>query len=380
MSRERGVTLIELLIAMILFLILGLAASKFFVSMSSAFRRGWQQTAVVQNLNFAQDLLPQHIRAAGAHVSQDQPAVVYDGPNAFAFNADYASNLPGDPFALYNLPDAPVEQVSALPLSRRMTVPGSSPAVGYPDRDYFDGGIPSAAETIVLYFAPDSATARTDDWILMRQVNDGLPEALVRNVLPEAGVPFFSYYVTDTTAAGAPTLTQVPAARPPVVTYMDHTFTTLLDSIRAVEVRFLVTTPEGTATPGSTPRPMRVYTPLVNVGKAALRTCGDAPVFSQPVSAVYAVPAGVPGIRLSWNASTDENAGQRDVVRYIVFRATPSTTWGDPFASVPAINQTSYVFTDNNVTSGDTFLYAVVAQDCTPNLSPPSQTSAVSVP
>jgi prepilin-type N-terminal cleavage/methylation domain-containing protein len=379
MSRVRGFTLIELLISMVLFLIVGLAASKFFISMSSAFRRGWQQTAVVQNLNFAQDLLPQHIRAAGAHVAQDQPALVYESPNVFAFNADYASNLPGDPFALYNVPDAPNEQVSSLPLAQRIAIPASNPLVGYPDRDYLDGGVPSAAETIILYFTPDSETARTDDWKLMRQVNDGTPEVLVRNVLPQAGVPFFTYWVMDTTSGGAPTLTAVPAARPPVLTYRDHSLATLLDSIRAVEVRFQVTTPEGTATVNSTPRPIRVYTALVNVGKATLRTCGDAPVFGQAVAA--AVTGGAtPSVRLTWNPSSDENAGQHDVVRYIVFRATPSTTWGEPFASVPATHQVSYTFSDNQVASGDQFLYAVVAQDCTPNLSPPSQTSTVSIP
>ncbi len=375
-SSTRGMSLIELLVAVFLFSVLGLAASRYFVAMSRSFRKGWSQTAVVQNLNFAQDFLPQHIRAAGAHVASGQPALVYASANSFAFNADYASNLPDDPYALYSLPDAPASQVSGLTAAAPIAIPGSNPLVSYPWLDYLDAGVPSAAETITLFFTPDSETTDPADWRLMRQVNAGPAEVLIRNVLPDSGRPFFRYLRIDTTAAGAQSLSGVPPARLPVLTY-GTAAVGLLDSLRAVEVRFMVAPMSGTD--NSAPRPMRLYIPLTNVGKATLRTCGDPPVFNQSIASTLNMATTPPQVELRWAPAVDETGGQRDVSRYVIYRATAATDWGDPYASIPA-GLPAYFFSDPALAPHQQYLYAVVAQDCTPSLSALSQTPLLGLP
>ena len=81
---------------------------------------------------------------------------------------------------------------------------------------------------------------------------------------------------------------------------------------------------------------------------------------------------------MTWSATLDQNNGEKDVERYALFkRHTTSTDWGEPFASRPATTPT-YTLTDNAVSSG-TWVYGLVAQDCSPANSPLTQ-STVTVP
>jgi hypothetical protein len=88
------------------------------------------------------------------------------------------------------------------------------------------------------------------------------------------------------------------------------------------------------------------------------------------LTAVYSpMPTGEPAVRLSWLPATDENGGEKDVERYVIWRKAPADPdWNDPYLSIPAGTPT-YVWLDASVTSGDQFFYALAAQDCTPTLS-----------
>jgi len=74
-------------------------------------------------------------------------------------------------------------------------------------------------------------------------------------------------------------------------------------------------------------------------------------------------------VQLTWAPATDENSGEKDIERYVVWRR-PSTTpdWGDPLVSIPS-GLPGYTYVDGSVTIGTTYYYALAAQDCSPALS-----------
>jgi prepilin-type N-terminal cleavage/methylation domain-containing protein len=245
MRTRHGFTLLELLLALVVMVTVLGGALSFLVSQSRMFRRGGDAMAVLQNLSFGADNLHSQLRTAGANTADDQPPVVYAGPNAFAFNADYVSNDRADFSAVYIDPDAPSEQVEGLLAARQIEIPGSTPAFMYPAVDYGnDGGINTPAETIVLFFTPDGETARGDDFLLMRQVNDQPPEVLIRRVLRDSvDLPFFRYYKQRVPPGNGqvPVLSLLPPAELPLAHGVPIHGTagdaaSAIDSLRAVLV------------------------------------------------------------------------------------------------------------------------------------------------
>jgi hypothetical protein len=111
------------------------------------------------------------------------------------------------------------------------------------------------------------------------------------------------------------------------------------------------------------------------------RTCGDEPLALGAFGAVASLDVnGLPIVTLAWGQSIDENAGERDVFRYVIWRRVFGTTdWGDPYLSIPSGNP-NYVYVDADVVSGDVLQYAVAAQDCTPSLSTLASSAAVVIP
>ena len=207
-----GLTLVEMLVVLVIFSIVMGGALRLVVAESRGYRTGSEEMAIAQNLRFGVDQVTLQLRAAGANVAAEQPEVVYAGSTGFAFNADYASNVANDLSAAFIDPDASDEEVISLPAARAIAIPGSSPAFNYPVIDYTTSGIPSAAETITFYFASDTATGRTDDLALWRQVNDRAAEVVIRDVLPTPGEPFLSYLRLVRPPGGPIGLDSVPAA------------------------------------------------------------------------------------------------------------------------------------------------------------------------
>lgn len=373
---RRGLTLPELLVSLTVFSIVMSGAIGFLITQQKAFQRGTDDLAASQNLSFGLTSLAQEIRAAGGNVPAGQPNIVYAGGSAFSFNADLTSNVANDPFAIYIDVDAPAGQVTSLRLADQITVPGSSPARTWPLQNYnAPDGTASTAETVTFWFTPDDETARTDDFRLMHQVNAGSPELIARNILAPAdtSASFFRYTYLQTPAVGRQTLQPVPTAWLPI------TFADTLgrqDSIRAVRISYRVT--NGLSGGLERIQAIDFAVGLPNVGVTRLQQCGDAPVYSGAVTAVW--DSALAGVVLGFPSSVDENSGEGDVQRYVVWRRLSSAAdWGDPMLSIPT-GDSSYTYLDGDVTSGETYQYATAAQDCTPRLSSQLVSSAVSIP
>jgi prepilin-type N-terminal cleavage/methylation domain-containing protein len=390
MLNRRGMTLIEMLVALTVFSIVMAGALGFMNRQSRAFDKSAVDMGMLQNLSFAGELMQQEFRLAGANVPFKEPAVVYAGANSFVFNADYASNT-DSMYAVYFNPGLPAGQVSSLTASQRFALSGTSPAFSYPDSNYYADGstsITSPAETITWFFQLDASTTDANDYVLLRQVNDATPEVVIRNVYQTTGRNFFRYYYRRIPVSGttSSSLDTVPTSWMPVKHNLaihgspgDTSTNARVDSLALIEVNLTVTNGQtGTALRS---RGINFMVPMPNVQTKRVTTCGDAPLFGQSVTATWTVIAGSPPdttMVLSWNRAIDETAGELDVQNYIVWRRlNGATTWGDPIATIPAGDPTPS-YTDPVVLPnvGQTWQYAVAAQDCTPSYSTQSVVTA----
>jgi len=382
-SDRRGLTLIEMLIAMVVFGVVVGAALTTLRSQSRAYRLGSERMAALQNVRFATRVLDMDVRTAGSGVPDYQPYLVYAGNDVIAFNANYVTNLADDPFAVYYDPDAPTGTVAALTLAQRFTLPAT--AFAYPDSSYADAsGTNSQAETIVFFFTPDSATTRSDDYALFRKVNRDPPELVARHLLRTGGTDFFEYLRVRQPASGPAQLLQVDSL--PLMhsaafhmAQDDTGSASVIDSVRAVRVN--ITGTNGLTGADERRRSVSRLVRMPNAGLATRRSCGDEPLLGTALTAAaVTLPSGDPAVRLTWSQATDEAGGESDVVRYVLWRRVGAAPdWGDPYLSIPA-GVASYAYEDAAVASGSTYRYALAAQDCTPNLSALATSSAVTVP
>lgn len=381
---RRGMTLVELMIAMVVFGIVMGSAMAAFRSQSQGFVKGTDRMNVIQNVRYVANMLEMELRAVGSGVPDIQPYLVYADDDVIAFNANYTSNVLSDVFAVYIDPDAPNGSVSALTLGTRITIPNSS--FLYPDTTYLSGPSNSPAETIVFFLTPDSSTSRTDDYALFRQVNQDAPELVARNLLQSGTTPFFQYYRQVTAVGGLTSIQPVPNASLPLrhsvkihLAPGDTAGLAAIDSLRGVRVTLLST--NGKIGTEERTREISRLVRLPNAGIASRKTCGDEPL---PVTGLVASPTvlgtGQPAVNLTWPQALDEGSGEQDVVRYVIWRRLASNpSWGDPYLSIPSGNPT-YAYQDAAVTSGDNLMYAVAAQDCTPQLSTMNIAGPVAVP
>jgi prepilin-type N-terminal cleavage/methylation domain-containing protein len=372
--RRHGMTLMEVMVAMVVMAMVLGAAMSFFIGQSRSYSAAAKAFNQVQNVRFGADLLDQHLRAAGANTTPGQPALVYLDPKAFAFNADYSSPDSGTT-AIYYTPGAPTLETQGVLAANAFQIPGISVAYTYPTVDYaIAPGIPSPAELITFWFQPDSTSPAPGVYALYRQVNNGAAEAVVRNILPDT-VPFFQYLKLSTNGTtGLQTLVPVAPAELPA----SYTSTLMLDSVRAVQITYRVT--NGDSGTAQRIQSFSLTSALPNLTSPQLSTCGNVP---QPVPSVTATASGTSGfdsVTVTWNPSPDEWSGERDIMRYIIWRRLATdTTWNAPFASVPN-GQAAYSFIDQTAPHAVGVEYAVSAQDCTPSFSTPVASSMVTPP
>lgn len=366
-----GVTLPELLIALLVGGIVIQVAVGFLAQQGRNFNRGSVAMAAAQNGRYAVNALEKDVRTVGAGVPAQQPQLVYAGPDVLAFNADYATADPSDVFAVYLERDTPPSQLQAATPAARFTIPMT--AVGYPDTAYLENGSNSPAETLTFFFQPDPTTPRADDFALYRQANGGPAAVVARNLLRTGGQNFFEYLVLQV-PANAPTRLASVGGGPLRHSAKWHGSpadtgaAARVDSVRAVRVRFTVTSGE----PGPTElrRAVERTIRMPNAGMAVRSICGDDPQGSGIGAQVVSMPDGTRVVAISWGPSVDETAGERDVLRYIVWRRTDGAAdWGDPLLSIPA-GLGAYSYVDQSVLSGHSYQYALAAQDCTPSRSP----------
>jgi prepilin-type N-terminal cleavage/methylation domain-containing protein len=368
-----GLTLIEMMIAMIIFVaVFGLAVPFFQTQMRSVSASAGRADAL-QNARFGQDAIDRELRIAGAGVVPAQPLIVQADPFAITFNVDLVSNDSLDMNAIYFDPAADGASTVAMPLSDARALPLSTTV--YPAAEYLDQGAPSSAETISFWVEPDSAPSRAGQYVLYRSVNAGPKTVVSTGLLVNEDEPVFSYERLD----GDGKLVPIPVADLPLF----HTAPThgsaadtgkyaSVDSIRVVDVRL---TGQFVDRDGRRiTRTVSGSTRLLNAGMIRNSVCGETPLAPTSPGAAYEADSGM--VWVSWNASGDQDAAEKDVARYVIYkREASSGSWGVPIGSVPA-SASSYVFPDSNLQPGS-WVYGIAAQDCTPANSPLAATAAV---
>jgi type II secretory pathway pseudopilin PulG len=383
---EAGFTLVELLVALTLFLFVIGTAVQYLRKQSTFVAVQSIRSDALQNAEFAVSQVDRELREAGAGVVDIQPMLVQVDSDAVTFNANMVSIDSGDVRAVYQLRDADTNAVRGMLASEAVTLPNSSPARLYPDTTYLAAaGVNGSAETISYYLRPDSTSPIAGRFLLMRRVNARPPTLIARGIVkdPRDTVPLLTYFTADTLNR------LVPIARTRLPLYhiklhgdaADTGNSGLTDSVRAVRVHILVASRD--ARSNGNRDNLRVVETLVRMMNAGLldhTTCGQPPLaVATPTVTPSPVNAVVKSVTISWSKSGDDGAGEKDVERYAIFRR-PSTAPGftDPITSIPA-SQASYSFTDTAVLPGATYVYGIAAQDCSPQLSSVSASSSVTV-
>jgi hypothetical protein len=380
-------TLVEIMIALVLSGLVLAAAVKFFKAMNISVAGTVDRLDAMQNLRYGVQTVDRELRVAGAGTVETQPTLVYIGSAVVTFNADLVSATANSPTAVYYNPDVDPNAANEATLAQRFTIPTT--AVQYPDSTYrTSGGMISPAETITYYFVSDSGTARTDDFVLMRQVNNNAADIVARNLLAFPGRPFFEWLRTDT-VGNLQTVSATAVAPYPALPWRHQApvhgstadtarFGAYIDSIRAVRVNIYAT--NGKSGAQEIRRALVTTVRIPNAGLTKQRSCGDAPIFARTVSVNFTGTEAVPRVRLTWTPAVDESGGERDVEKYVIYRRTVAAgTFDDALQSVPA-GQVSYTFDDASVLNDSTYIFGVTALDCTPLESSVVTSAAITIP
>ncbi len=377
--RRAGVTLIEMMIAIVLFVLVFGLAVPFFRYQARSVSASAGRLDALQNARYAQSAIDRDLRISGIGIVQAQPMIVQADGFAVTFNADLATKDINDPMSIYYDADMDSSGTDAMNNLNKVVLPNS--AVSYPDSNYMNGGITSPAETIQYWLVKDSAATRTDQYILYRRVNN-LPQRLVaKGIIVPAGTNFFQYMKPN--AAGG--LDSIKAAKLPIFhsapihgSPADTGSSALTDSIRVV--RMTVTGLYNDPDKGAIMKTVVSSTKLLNAGMSRSSVCGDLPIAVTTATATRWPFFGTPTkVKIAWNSSLDQDAGEKDVGRYMVFKKkVGSSDWGSPIADLAA-SQANYSLDDTSLSSGN-WVYGIIAQDCSPSNSAVTSTGPVNVP
>jgi len=376
--RPAGVTLIEMMIAIVLFVLVFGLAVPFFRYQARSVSASAGRLDALQNARYAQSAIDRDLRISGIGIVQAQPMIVQADGFAVTFNADLATKDINDPMSIYYDVDMDSSGTDAMNNLNKVTLPNS--AKTYPDSNYMNGAIASPAETIQYWLVKDSAATRTDQYILYRRVNN-LPQRLVaKGIIVPAGTNFFQYMKPN--AAGG--LDSIKAAKLPIFhsapihgSPADTGSSALTDSIRVV--RMTVTGLYNDPDKGAIMKTVVSSTKLLNAGMSRSTVCGDKPIAVVSATATPVGPFGHPTkVIIAWTKSLDQDAGEKDVGRYMVFKKlSASSDWGNPIADIAA-SQNTYTLDDTTLPNG-LWTYGIIAQDCSPANSAVTSTNSVNV-
>jgi prepilin-type N-terminal cleavage/methylation domain-containing protein len=358
-----GFTLLEMIIAMTLIaIVLGLTVP-FFRTEVQAFGNVSGRDDAQQNARYGVSMIDRELRVAGIGVVDPQPLIIQAAPYAITFNVDLVTRDKNDRGAAYYDPDIDPNGAASLPKTSKVTLPLS--AIQYPDSNYSQAaGVPSDAETVSFWVAPDPDPSAKGTYALFRRVNALPPTTVAKALVLPANEPVFRYFKADTLGQ----LVEIPQASLPIYhsapihnSKADTAKSALTDSIRVVRVRI---TGQFTDRKGvKNARPVETGVRIMNAGLLHFHTCGDPPIFT---SAVLAVASNVPSTKVvvSWNSSVDQSSGEKDVEQYSIYRrSNANPLFSEPIASIPG-GTPSYTFTDTQVQSGDQLVYGIAAVDC----------------
>ncbi len=378
-TNRGGFTLLELLIATMIVAISLALTVPFFRTQVQAFGNVWGRDDAHQNARFGLSMIDRELRIAGVGVVDQQPLILQAAPNAITFNVDLVSRSATDAAAAYYDPDEDPNAVSALRNATKITLPLSG--IQYPDSNYFQNqGLPSAAETISFWVAPDPDPSARGTNVLYRRVNNLPPTIVAKAISLPAGEPVFRYFKADTLGR----LLEIPQSQLPLYhsapihnSKADSAGSARTDSIRVVRVRLTGVYKDRSG--ANLSRAVETSVRIMNSGLLHFSSCGDPPIFS---SAATAVASTLPSLRVvvSWNSSIDQAAGEKDVEQYSIYRRKDTDlAFTEPLASVPSGTST-YQFTDTQVASGEKWVYGVAARDCGGQSSALMTTNIVTVP
>lgn len=375
---RRGFTTLELLLAISVTLVLISLAAPLYQAQTGAVNRTAGRADASRSATFAVDAVEQDLRNTGVGVFDGQPLLVRTAIDAVSFNANMVTARTNDMVAVFYDPDADSTALGALSPGTSITLPNSSNT--YPSASYV-----SNAETINYYVESDTGTSPIPGGqrvILYRKVNRQAPEIIARNLIRTSGLPVFRYFRRNT----AGVLTQVPAASLPMFhsvskhgTSADTGSTAVIDSISVVKISLIAMYRDarGTTVLDTVTRDVRI----ANQGLLQRSQCGEAPLVPGTPALTIVTIAGLPAVRLTWGASTDELAGERDVEMYAVYRRLfGAADWGEPLTNVPGAGVSSLQYTDNTVVLTQRYEYAISALDCTPAPSALTSTANILVP
>ncbi|MGV3707322.1 MAG: prepilin-type N-terminal cleavage/methylation domain-containing protein [Gemmatimonas sp.] len=387
---RRGVTLVELLVTMAIFGVVGASAVGFLLAQSKGFRVTSARSEQIQNGRFGRDLMRQEIRTAGTHTTDFQPMVVYAGDSVFAFNSDLltnrvdSANFTG---AIYTDTYATSSEASSFDVSMAQPIPGTT--FTYPLANYTSvAGTYGEAETVIFRFVRDTGSTNPSDYMLLRQVNAGKPEMIASGLRKVGNTPFFRYWYDPTRYSSVLTdLDTVPrdwlplaktVAQRGAIPDTGTATTARIDQVRTIEVNYEATRPR---TPGTERVNYQIPLPNTAVERQA-RACGRAPLAPSAPSVTWRSDS--LAVILTWAKAADDGGGESDAVRYVIWRRlTGAPTWGSPLASVSVVGSTgTYRYKDGGVDIGfnRSYQYALAVQDCTPNLSGLAGSASVVVP
>lgn len=388
--RRSGVTLVEMLVTLSIFGVVGASAVGFLLAQTKGFRATSNRSEQIQNGRFGRDLLRQEIRTAGTHTTDFQPVIVFASDSVFAFNSDLLTNRVDSlkfTGALYTDLFATNAEAASFDVSQAGTIPGTT--FSYPLANYATvAGTDGEAETIIFRFVHDTGSSNSEDYMLLRQVNAGPPEMIASGLRRAGSQSFFRYWYDPTRySSTASDLDSVPRDWLPLAKTValrgvtpdtGTAVTTRIDQIRTVEVAYESTRPNARGT-----EIVNYSIPLPNAAvDRQARACGRTPIAPSSPSATWNADSGA--VFLTWPRAVDDGSGESDAVRYVIWRRhTGAATWGSPLASVSVTGaSTTYQYKDGGVDTGfgRSYQYALAVQDCTPNLSGIAASSAVVVP
>jgi prepilin-type N-terminal cleavage/methylation domain-containing protein len=393
-----GFTLAELLVAAVLTAVIVGAALPFVTGQPKVVAAAAARGEAAQNARFALTTLDRELRMIGTGTLATQPMLVAADPWAITFNADLVTSDASDSTWAITY-DPSVDSTTAWALQPpAITLPralGTYPQVAFTSAS----GAPAGAETISYWVSPDSSSPRPNEYVLFRRVNRLAPVVVTTGIVLQPGQPFFKYLwirpdstaAIDTVPAGAFPLRHLAATHgAPADTGERGNLAAGVDRVRAVIVTAVGQYADPRRGGALGQRTARASTTLINVVALRRNSCGAAPD-SVPVLSVVPTPlTGVPNsVTISWTSGTDDGAGERDIDRYHIYRSVNGAPFFDPIADVPAVGRAgqTYTYVDYDVkrppvapqtpTSTNSFVYAVVAQDCQPQVGPAARSTPV---
>lgn len=376
-----GFTLIEMMMAILLTMLVFGITVPFFRVQTNAVDQGAGRLDALQNARYAQNAIDRELRLAGG--TPGQPMIVQASAFAITFNVDLVSRLASDPNATYFTPSADSLATESWEPSRAKALPTALKM--YPLQFYYDANLnQSPAETISYFLYVDASSGRPDLYTLFRRVNDRDSTIVTRNIWIPASVGYFFRYWRPNFFG----VTQmIPMSSLPM--YYDTPTVPLVlpDSLRESDIRIVEMRIAGlyrdVKNAKDVTRTIYSKTRLYNAGLLRQSTCGSAPLGANNVVATQVYDALSPfpllKVTVTWDKSLEETGGEADVASYFVERRLSSGTDWEVLGNLLARNLASYAFDDFTFKSGS-WVYGVVATDCTPANSPVTISSAVTNP